>query len=123
MTTGELKFALHVETVLNTIPQPEYRQLMVEAMMVLAVLVDHKVVKRIDEIINVEQVVHAANKIFLDEQVSLRTVSNGSSPLSSFDCENSLSLCRRVAKLKQQRKCQRSKSRGKRAYVRCLLPN
>jgi phosphorylase kinase alpha/beta subunit len=34
MTEGELKFALHVETVLNTVPQPEYRQLVVEAMMV-----------------------------------------------------------------------------------------
>ncbi|CAG0907513.1 unnamed protein product [Cyprideis torosa] len=43
MTAGELKFALHVETVLNTIPQPEYRQLMVEAMMVLMILVDYKV--------------------------------------------------------------------------------
>lgn len=31
MTPGELKFALEVETVLNTIPQPEYRQLVVEA--------------------------------------------------------------------------------------------
>ena len=30
MTAGELKFALEVETVLNTIPQPEYRQLVVE---------------------------------------------------------------------------------------------
>ena len=30
MTPGELKFALEVETVLNTIPQPEYRQLVVE---------------------------------------------------------------------------------------------
>jgi phosphorylase kinase alpha/beta subunit len=30
MTSNELKFALEVETALNTIPQPEYRQLVVE---------------------------------------------------------------------------------------------
>lgn len=34
MTAGELKFALEVETVLNTIPQPEYRQLVVEVSLV-----------------------------------------------------------------------------------------
>ena len=35
MTAGELKFALEVETVLNTIPQPEYRQLVVEVSWIL----------------------------------------------------------------------------------------
>eukprot|EP00058_Branchiostoma_floridae_P026029 XP_002611519.1 hypothetical protein BRAFLDRAFT_63844 [Branchiostoma floridae] len=33
MTPGELNFALRVEGILNSIPQPEYRQLMVKAMM------------------------------------------------------------------------------------------
>jgi phosphorylase kinase alpha/beta subunit len=41
MTSGELKFALQVETVLNAIPQPEYRQLMVEAMMVYSLLAEY----------------------------------------------------------------------------------
>ena len=35
MTPGELKFALRVEGALNTIPEPEFRQLMVEALMVI----------------------------------------------------------------------------------------
>ncbi|KAL4631702.1 phosphorylase b kinase regulatory subunit alpha, skeletal muscle isoform-like isoform X4 [Arapaima gigas] len=34
MTPGEIKFAVHVETVLNRVPQPEYRQLLVEAILV-----------------------------------------------------------------------------------------
>ena len=41
MTAGEMKFALQVEMVLNRIPQPEYRQLMVEAMMVLVLIEQH----------------------------------------------------------------------------------
>lgn len=71
MTPGELKFALEVETVLNSIPQPEYRQLMVEALMILTLLVEHDAVKTLGGIINVEHLVHKANQIFLDDQVSV----------------------------------------------------
>jgi phosphorylase kinase alpha/beta subunit len=39
MTSEEIKFALSVEQVLNSVPQPEYRQLMVEALMILHLLV------------------------------------------------------------------------------------
>lgn len=39
MTPEEIKFALNVEQVLNSVPQPEYRQLMVEALMILHLLV------------------------------------------------------------------------------------
>ncbi|KFM75989.1 hypothetical protein X975_02870, partial [Stegodyphus mimosarum] len=68
MTPGELKFALEVETVLNSIPQPEYRQLMVEALMVLTLLVEYDAVKTLGGIINVEHLVHKANRIFLEDQ-------------------------------------------------------
>ncbi|KTF71501.1 hypothetical protein cypCar_00036278 [Cyprinus carpio] len=40
MTPGEIKFAVHVETVLNRISQPEYRQLLVEAILVLTMLAE-----------------------------------------------------------------------------------
>uniref|UniRef100_A0A6I8R017 Phosphorylase b kinase regulatory subunit n=1 Tax=Xenopus tropicalis TaxID=8364 RepID=A0A6I8R017_XENTR len=40
MTPGELKFSAHVESVLNRVPQPEYRQLLVEAILVLTMLAD-----------------------------------------------------------------------------------
>ncbi|CAH1160226.1 unnamed protein product [Phaedon cochleariae] len=69
MTSGELKFALAVETVLNTIPQPEYRQLIVEALMVLTLVSEHNVVPSLGGIIQVEYLVHAANELFLDDQM------------------------------------------------------
>lgn len=68
MTPGELKFALEVETALNQIPQPEYRQLVVEALMVLTLMTEHKMVSHLGEIIYVEHIVHRANQLFLDDQ-------------------------------------------------------
>lgn len=70
MTSGELKFALAVETVLNCIPQPEYRQLVVEALMVLTLLAERNFVSTLGDIIVVENIVHKANQIFLEDQVS-----------------------------------------------------
>ncbi|XP_030028189.2 probable phosphorylase b kinase regulatory subunit alpha isoform X3 [Manduca sexta] len=69
MTSGELKFALAVETVLNSIPQPEYRQLVVEALMVLTLVVEYKAVSHLGGTIGVEQLVHKANQIFLEDQM------------------------------------------------------
>jgi len=69
MTSGELKFALAVETVLNTIPQPEYRQLVVEALMVLTLVTEYNVVPSLGGLIEVENLVHKANAIFLEDQV------------------------------------------------------
>ncbi|XP_055710189.1 probable phosphorylase b kinase regulatory subunit alpha isoform X2 [Phlebotomus papatasi] len=68
MTPGELKFALEVETALNTIPQPEYRQLVVEALMVLTLVTEHNMVHNLGGVIYVEHLVHTANQIFLDDQ-------------------------------------------------------
>lgn len=69
MTSGELKFALAVETVLNCIPQPEYRQLVVEALMVLTLIAERNFVSRLGDVIVVENIVHKANQIFLEDQV------------------------------------------------------
>lgn len=69
MTSGELKFALAVETVLNSIPQPEYRQLVVEALMVLTLVAEYNVAPSLGGIIAAEHLVHKANQIFLDDQV------------------------------------------------------
>ncbi|XP_032668078.1 probable phosphorylase b kinase regulatory subunit alpha isoform X3 [Odontomachus brunneus] len=69
MTSGELKFALAVETVLNTIPQPEYRQLVVEALMVLTLVTEHNIVASLGGLIAVEHLVHKANAIFLEDQM------------------------------------------------------
>ncbi|KAL3267411.1 hypothetical protein HHI36_011540 [Cryptolaemus montrouzieri] len=69
MTPGELKFALAVETVLNTIPQPEYRQLIVEALMVLTLASEYNVAPKLGGIIQVEHLVHVANNLFLEDQM------------------------------------------------------
>lgn len=69
MTPCEIKFAVHVESVLNHVPQPEYRQLLVEAILVLTFLSDIEV-NSIGGIIHVDRIVHVANDLFLQELVS-----------------------------------------------------
>lgn len=70
MTPGELKFALQAEQVLNSVPQPEFRQLIVEALMVLSLIVDNLDTIALGRLINAEQLVYRANRIFLDDQVT-----------------------------------------------------
>ncbi|XP_029310752.1 phosphorylase b kinase regulatory subunit alpha, skeletal muscle isoform isoform X2 [Cottoperca gobio] len=70
MTPGEIKFSVHVETVLNRVPQPEYRQLLVEAILVLTMLADVEI-PSIGSIINVEKIVHLANDMFYKDQRDL----------------------------------------------------
>ncbi|XP_071980553.1 phosphorylase b kinase regulatory subunit alpha, skeletal muscle isoform isoform X1 [Engystomops pustulosus] len=70
MTPGELKFFSHVESVLNRVPQPEYRQLLVEAILVLTIVADVEI-KSVGGIIHVEKIVHIANDLFCQEQRAL----------------------------------------------------
>ncbi|XP_045146156.1 phosphorylase b kinase regulatory subunit alpha, skeletal muscle isoform [Echinops telfairi] len=70
MTPGEIKFSVQVESVLNRVPQPEYRQLLVEAIIVLTMLADIES-HSIGNIIAVEKIVHIANDLFLQEQKTL----------------------------------------------------
>ncbi|XP_059576867.1 phosphorylase b kinase regulatory subunit alpha, liver isoform isoform X3 [Alligator mississippiensis] len=67
MTPCEIKFAVHVESVLNHVPQPEYRQLLVEAILVLTLLSDVDV-SSIGGIIHVDRIVQMANDLFLQDQ-------------------------------------------------------
>lgn len=69
MTSGELKFALAVETVLNWIPHPEYRQLIVETLMIFALYAEHQILPSSHRIITIEDFVHKANDLFLEDQV------------------------------------------------------
>uniref|UniRef100_A0A1A7Z4D3 Phosphorylase b kinase regulatory subunit n=1 Tax=Iconisemion striatum TaxID=60296 RepID=A0A1A7Z4D3_9TELE len=70
MTPGEIKFSVHVETVLNRVPQPEYRQLLVEAILVLTMLADVDI-PSIGSIIHVEKIVQQANDMFYKDQKDL----------------------------------------------------
>ncbi|KAM3827785.1 phosphorylase b kinase regulatory subunit alpha, skeletal muscle isoform 2-T2 [Vipera latastei] len=67
MTPGEIKFAVHVESVLNRVPQPEYRQLFVEAILVLTLLTDADG-PNIGGLVAVDRIVHVANDLFCQEQ-------------------------------------------------------
>uniref|UniRef100_A0A8P4KA07 Phosphorylase b kinase regulatory subunit n=1 Tax=Dicentrarchus labrax TaxID=13489 RepID=A0A8P4KA07_DICLA len=69
MTEGEIKFAVQVESVLNHVPQPEYRQLLVETVMVLGLVADVDV-DSIGGIIHVDRILHLANDLFLNDQIS-----------------------------------------------------
>nr|XP_061810646.1 phosphorylase b kinase regulatory subunit alpha, skeletal muscle isoform-like [Nerophis lumbriciformis] len=70
MTPGEIKFSLHVETVLNRVPQPEYRQLLVEAILVLTMLSDVDI-PTIGSIVHAEKIVRLANDMFYKDQRDL----------------------------------------------------
>jgi hypothetical protein len=69
MTPGEMKFALRVESALNCIPQPEYRQLMVEALMILSLVVETYPDQSLGEVIAVDEIVREAHTLFLRDQV------------------------------------------------------
>ncbi|XP_051957572.1 phosphorylase b kinase regulatory subunit alpha, liver isoform isoform X4 [Xyrauchen texanus] len=69
MTEGEIKFAVHVESVLNHIPEPEYRQLLVEAIMVLTLVADMEI-SSIGGIIHIDRIVHMADDLFQQDQRS-----------------------------------------------------
>uniref|UniRef100_A0A4W4ETA7 Phosphorylase b kinase regulatory subunit n=1 Tax=Electrophorus electricus TaxID=8005 RepID=A0A4W4ETA7_ELEEL len=62
MTPGEIKFVVHVETVLNCIPQPEYRQLLVETILVLTMMSEVDI-PSVGSIIHVEKIAQMANTI------------------------------------------------------------
>ncbi|XP_029000119.1 phosphorylase b kinase regulatory subunit alpha, liver isoform isoform X2 [Betta splendens] len=69
MTAGEIKFAVQVESVLYHVPQPEYRQLLVETVMVLGLVADVDM-DTIGSIIHIDRVLHLANDLFLSDQKS-----------------------------------------------------
>ncbi|XP_078268451.1 phosphorylase b kinase regulatory subunit alpha, skeletal muscle isoform isoform X1 [Rhinoraja longicauda] len=70
MTPGEIKFAVQVETFLNCVPQPEYRQLLVETIMVLTMLVEVDL-QYIGRTIHIEHIAQMANSLFMEEQTAL----------------------------------------------------
>ena len=67
MTSGEIKFHLHCEALLNTVPEPAFRQLVVEAILVLILVVEYKVVPYLGGVININDIVRTANHIFLSD--------------------------------------------------------
>jgi len=68
MTKEELKFALIVEEALNRIPEPEYRQLIVEACMLMTMLSQTEPHLYVNEIITIDKIIEDANQLFLEDQ-------------------------------------------------------
>lgn len=69
MTKEELKFSLIVEELLNCIAEPEYRQLIVEACMLLTMLSNNESKFYLNDVIVVDKIVERANDLFLTEQI------------------------------------------------------
>lgn len=73
MTRREIKFALEVEQVLNQIPEPEYREMIVEAVTLMSHLEELLMAApRIpqDQPFEVDIVVQRANQLFVEHNVS-----------------------------------------------------
>ena len=69
-TPGELKFALKVESKLNSLPDPEYRQLVVEVLMVLGLAAKSSSLTSFGDFpIAVEHIINQARDLFLRDQV------------------------------------------------------
>ena len=69
MTSRELKFALKVESLLNTVDDPEYRQLLVEVLMVLSLVVKDDPAQPLGHTIVVNHILQDANRLFVEDQV------------------------------------------------------
>lgn len=71
MTPGELKFALTLEDKLNSLPDPEYRQLVVEALIIFSFLAKSKGPTSISHgPLVVDDIIKSAQHLFLEDQVS-----------------------------------------------------
>ena len=70
MTPGELKFALLLESHLNSLPNPEYRQLVVECLMVVSLVTTASTQLAFGGTLVVEHIIDHAHHLFLQDQVS-----------------------------------------------------
>ena len=71
MTSRELKFALCVEAALNRIQEPEYRQLVVEALMVLALVIENYPEQTLGDVLDIDSLVWEGYQNYLKDQVIL----------------------------------------------------
>ena len=68
MTSGEMAFHLRCEALLNSVPEPEVRQLAVEALLMLVLVVEHGVAEHLGGVIRLDELVREANRLFLLDQ-------------------------------------------------------
>ncbi|XP_003747895.1 probable phosphorylase b kinase regulatory subunit alpha [Galendromus occidentalis] len=93
MTPGELKFALRVEALLNHIPEPEYRQMLVEALMILSITCEQDML--MPNFIRVDTIVQTAHDLFLADQLQYK----GNSTLCCLNYTSQADPCHKIAGL------------------------
>ncbi|KAK8784966.1 hypothetical protein V5799_008668 [Amblyomma americanum] len=107
MTAGEIKFGLRVEEMLNRstltssptiaqVPEPEYRQLMVEALMVISLAVENDIVTTFKAPIDVESVVQRAHGFFLEDQRQTKgdaTLCCAAGAKPAMPCQAAVGIC------------------------------
>ena len=96
MTPGELKFALCVEAALNRIPEPEYRQLVVEMLMVLSLVNEYHPEQTLGDTIDVDELVWEGHNLYLKDQVGR---------LMPFPAWGRVGVCESFFKFLVNRKC------------------
>ncbi|KAK4321576.1 hypothetical protein Pmani_007646 [Petrolisthes manimaculis] len=67
MSSGELNFALTVQSLLNNIQHPEYRQIVVELFSIVATILERNPELRFQHQLNLDQIVKDAFKMFLKD--------------------------------------------------------
>lgn len=73
MTRHEIKFSLQVEELLNRISEPEFREIIIEALTLLGHLnrlIMAEPIIPIDRAFDVEQIVYMANDLFVEHNVT-----------------------------------------------------
>lgn len=97
MTPGELKFALCVEAALNRIPEPEYRQLVVEMLMVLSLVVEYHPEQTLGDTIDVDELVFEGHSLYLKDQMNIKgdsTMCCARLPHEKISCGGAAGICR-----------------------------
>lgn len=97
MTPGELKFALCVEAALNRIPEPEYRQLVVEMLMVLSLVIEYHPEQTLGDTIDVDELVRDGHKFYLKDQMRIKgdsTMCCARPPQEKIICGGAAGICR-----------------------------
>lgn len=68
MTPGEIKFALRVESMLNAIPLPEYRQIVIEILMLLSLAIESQSAWLSDDaVIDLDAIANEAVRLFASD--------------------------------------------------------
>ncbi|KII64015.1 putative phosphorylase b kinase regulatory subunit alpha [Thelohanellus kitauei] len=97
MTPNEMKFALIVESALNSLIEPEYRQVMIELLMIFGKLVSyHRITHMKESVMQLDLIISQANEYFLENQWSVQgdaLMCCAGKPQKQRKCTSSHGIC------------------------------